>query len=97
MKGPNIFMAAGTFVLAITGVLATRVNKRLTAISSASFYFPIPYTLAYATICLPSSHFTTDTIAGPQVYIGLYTSATGSPAVFVGEPLLARGNPVYNH
>lgn len=90
-------MAAGAFVLAITGVLATKASKKFTAISTATFSFASPYTLATTTICLPSANFTTVSTAGPQVYIGLYTVGTGSPAIIAGVALSHSGSSVYVH
>lgn len=66
-------MAAGAFVLAITGVFATKANKKFSPSTSATFSFASPYTLATVTMSLGSGFTTVSTINNAQVYIGLYT------------------------
>ena len=100
MKKSKLFMALGAIVLAITGVLATKANKKFAPVSSATFNFLVfPYT-GYGYISLPSSHFTTINNLGlnSQVYIGLFTNTVFStPTILVQTAIKSGISSVYAH
>ena len=83
MKKSRIFIAAGACVLAITGVFATKANKKFTQVTSASFTFTGSYGGSATNLTLPSAHFTTVSTNHAQVYIGLFTWDDPCPTIIV--------------
>lgn len=94
MKKSRIFMAAGAFVFAIAGVLATKANKKFTQVTSATASLPAGYAVS-GNITLPAAHFTTVTNSN-QAYIAIYTiSSPTTPTFLAGAPLKSGASNVF--